>query len=334
MFQFLYMQQKPKISALAQQNLNVLWERSAKIGVPIAAFGGFVADVLAPLGPFVAVLATMTGILCVISGIVWFGFKRREIKRAMEDGKIDKEEFTRIGQVSNWSVAFAFNLVASIVLMVFFGAQKAFANPEAPERGALAGAVPQIAKIQAQLLGLKETTDRIDATTQRLETKADAMHDAINQLDSKIAAIKPSEQTPDTMAVSDADCAAPKALSPYAKVFVGPDILVEMATVNAKNTYGMNDVLLRMRGPAAFEANLDGQVTRYIQRPGPNGGVDVVYRNPSNQEPVRMIFRHNHEGEMVRVFLKDDKPYDLKLDAKRSKVLCPVEMEKAFGKTL
>jgi hypothetical protein len=257
-----------------------------------------------------------------------------QIRRAMADGKIDPGEFERIGKVNSWSVAFAFNLVASIVLMIFFGAQKAFASSENPDRGLLASAVPQIAQLQAQLLNLKETTDRIDATTQRLENKADAMREAITQLDSKIAAIKPGEQAPDTMAVGQADCAAPRSLSPYAKVFVGPDILVEMATANSKGESGMNDVLLRMRGPAAFDAGLDGQVTRYHQRPGANGGVDVVYRTPAGQEPVRMIFREDHEGEMVRVFLKDDKPYDLKLDAKRSKVLCPAEIEKAYGKSL
>jgi len=332
------MQQKPQISHLAKQNLNHLWERSAKIAVPIAAVGGFVADVLAPLGPFVAVLAVLTGLGCMVSGVVWFGFKRRQIRKAMLDGRIDKDEFAHIGEVNSWSVAFAFNLVASVVLMVFFGAQKAFATEDGPARGAMASAVPQIAQLQAQLLGLKETTDRIDATTQRLESKTDAVREAITQLDSKIdtkiAAMKPGDQVPETMAISEADCAAPKQVAPYAKVFVGPDILVEMATVNVKSASGMNDVLLRMRGPAAFEANLDGEVSRYSQRPGPSGGVDVTYKLPNGQEPVRMIFRTNHEGEMVRVFLKDDKAYDLKLDAKRSKVLCPVEIEKAFGKTL
>ncbi len=314
--------------------MNHLWERAAKIVVPIAAIGGFVGDVLAPLGPFVAILAILTGILCVISGIVWFGFKRGQIRRAMSDGSIDKAELAKISETSNWSVAFAFNLVASLVLTIFFGAQRAFASDESPDRGALASAVPQIAQFQAQLLNLKETTDRIDATTQRLETKSDAMRDAINQLDSKIAAIKPGEITPETMAVTDANCAAPKSLSPYAKVFVGPDVMVEMATVNSKNSYGMNDVLLRMRGPAALDAELDARVIRYMQRPGSNGGMDVVYKTPGGQEPVRMIFRNDVEGEMVRVFLKDDKPYDLKLDAKRSKVLCPVEMEKEFKQTL
>lgn len=328
------MQQKPKIRDLAKQNFNYLWERAAKIIVPIAAIGGFVADVLAPIGPFVSILLGLTATLCVVSAVVWFGFKRRQIRRALADGNIDQSEMARIDEVSNWSVAFAFSFVASIVLMAFFGAQKAFATGEDEGRGALAGAVPQIAQMQAQLLGLKETTERIDATTQRLENKADEMREAISQLDSKIEAIKPAAQAPDTMAVNEAECQAPEMLSPYAKVFVGPDILVEMTTLNAKNSEGMNDVLLRMRGPAAFDAGLDGQVTRYGQRPGPNGGVDVIYKNKAGQEPVRMIFRTDHEGDMVRVFLKDDKPYDLKLDAKRSKALCPAEIEKVFKKSL
>lgn len=312
------MHQAPNVRDLAKANFEVLWARASKVALPIAAIGGFISDVLSPLGPFVSTLAILTGGMCVISGVVWFGFKRRQIKRALADGKIDHREYEKIHHVNSWSVAFAFSLVASCTLMLFFGAQKAFASAD-PDKGVMANVVPQVAMFQKRLLGLEEKTARIDATTQRLETKADEMSKAIARLDEKIDA--GGDGAPER----EPACAATKDLSPYARVFVGDGVTVEMATLKAANGEGQNDVILRLRGPAAFEAGLDGESRPYRTKAGFYGGTDYVFE-ANGQENVRFIARTGPEGEYYKVFLKDEKALDVKVDTKRSRQLCPSEL--------
>lgn len=332
----------PKIRVLAKDNLEVLWQRAAKVAVPVAAIGGFTADVLTPLGPFVLGFLVLTSFLCLVTGIVWFGYKRRQITKAKADGVIDDAEFAKIVRVNTWSVAFAFNLCASVVLLLFFGAQKVMASPEEnPNLGAFAKLVPAIKQMQAQLLNIQETTQRIEASTSRIEDttmkidqKADQMNEAIAKLDEKVAQIVDhSNDGTRAQAEPVVACESPKAVSPYGKVFDGEGITVEMATVVAKNQVGQNDVLLKISGAPAFEAGIDGQVIRYFTKAGYQGGTDFTYKE-NGQEPVRMIFRTTHEGDSVRVFLKNDQAYDVKVNPKRSKALCPAALEKAVSQKL
>jgi hypothetical protein len=311
-----------KVSAIAQKNLSALWERAAKIIIPIAALGGFIGDVLAPIGPFVLGLAILTGSLCLFSGIIWFGYKRRQIRKAKADGVIDDDEFRRIASGNSWSVAFAFNLVASLVLILFFGAQKVFASSN-PDRGMFANVIPEIAQLQAQIFNLQEKTEHIAQATDRIEIKTDEMNKAIARIDARVAQIGHD----DIPAEPAAPCPPAKNLTAYGKVYEGMGITVEMGTFRAKNALGEQDVLLRIQGAPADEAGIDGQVSRYLTKPGFSGGLDFTY-NDHGQEPVRMIYRTNSEGEVVRVFLKDGKPFNLQLNAKRTKALCLSELEK------
>lgn len=313
--------QNPKIIDIAKANFQHLWSRAAKIVVPMAAVGGFVGDVLSPIAPFVSVLAALTFTLCCISGIVWFGFKRREIRRALADGEIDLVEAAHIGSVNAWSVAFAFNLVASLVLMIFFGAQKVFAQ-SSPDRGAIASAVPQVSELQEQILGLKRSTERIEANTE-------AMRTSLESIDRKVAHLAQAVTTASVdhnLDNSNSACAeAPNPqseFSPYGKVYESADVTAEMAIFRGQNDLGANDVLLKLTGQPALEAGVDGQVIRYRAKPYSGGGVDYVYAEGA-KEPVRMILRPDDSGGLVRVFLKDDQAFDLKLNANKSKRFCP-----------
>jgi hypothetical protein len=128
-------------------------------------------------------------------------------------------------------------------------------------------------------------------------------------------------------------CEPANKVSPYGKVYDGNGVTVEMATFVDKNSAGQNDVLLRIQGAPAFEAGIDGKVIRYFTKPGYGGGTDFTYKE-NGQEPVRMILRTSHEGDHVRVFLKNDQAFDVKVNPKRSKALCPAALEKAASATL
>jgi len=308
------------LNELARKGLGDLWQRSAKIAIPVGGIAGFVSDVLAPLGPFVAILASVAASFCAFSGLVWFGFKRRQIRKAMEDGKIDAQEFEKIRSVNGWSVSFAFSFVAAIVLFTFFGAQKAIALQE-PERGFFANAMPGIAELQKQLLGLEERTQRIDVTTQRLEAKTDGIAQAIEKLDSRVAAIAPPpESGADREAAPKTLCEPHPGLSQYAKVYLAPDLIAESVSVKEKNQDGLHDIHLRIRGPAAEAEGIESKVVRYRAVAGYYGGTDYLYSDGS-EDKTRLIHRKNHEGDTYRLFV-EGRPFDVKLDSKRSKEFC------------
>lgn len=328
--------QSPKVMDIARENLTHLWERAAKIVVPLAAVGSFVSDVLSPIAPFVTILLVITSILCMASGIVWFGFKRSEIKSALSDGVIDENEFKSISSVNAWSVAFAFNLVASLILMIFFGAQKviAQAQPEKTNLGAVASVFPNVVHFQnyvkEELLGIKKTTERIEATTSqikesndRIETKTDEMRVTIENIDKKVQDLS-ENGLPDAKEemTSQKNCQENQTVSPYGKVYEGIDVVLEMAELTEKNEFGLQNVVMKVKGPAAFEAGIDGKSIKYVTKSGFGGGTDFVYK-VGDSEPVRMILRNSSEGELARVFLKDNKAIDLKLNRQKSKKLCP-----------
>jgi hypothetical protein len=193
--------QNPRIVDVAKNNMKTLWDRTARVAVPIGAIGGFCGDVLSPLGPVVAELAILTSVLCLVSGCVWFGIKRRQIRLALSDGHIDDQEYARITTSNAWSVAFAFNLVASLVLLILFGAQKVVASPQ-PDKGAVAAVFPWVAGLQDKLLGLQKTTDRIEATTGRLEAGNEKILNAISGLSGRLDSISKKLETLDKSSVA------------------------------------------------------------------------------------------------------------------------------------
>lgn len=174
-----------KIADVAKTSARELWERAARIALPIGAIGGFCADVLAPLGPVVAYLAFGTTTLCFVSGVIWFGIKRRQIRHALADGHIDAAEYAHITQSSTWPTVFAFTLVSSVVLMLFFGAQRVFAGDE-PENGAVANVFPFVQQFQRQVLNLQQSADRIEKSAARIEAGQDEIQKALAGLNEKL----------------------------------------------------------------------------------------------------------------------------------------------------
>ncbi len=138
-----------------------VWRQASRVAVPIGGVGGFCGDVLTPLGPWVAYLAIVFSLLTLVTGAIWFGVKKRQIKRALADGRIDDDEFNNIMSNGKWITVFAFSLVSSLVFAVFFVGQKVFAATE-PSKGVLANVVPAIGDLQSWMLKLEASNQRIE----------------------------------------------------------------------------------------------------------------------------------------------------------------------------
>lgn len=86
-------------------------------------------------------------------------------------------------------------------------------------------------------------------------------------------------------------------MNPYGKYLEGEDVEVEMAQFAAKNADGLYDVLLKMRGAAAFNAGIDGKTIKYRAVPG-GSGVDYQLNGKT-----RMTMRLNNGVSYFQVFL-------------------------------
>lgn len=65
-------------------------------------------------------------------------------------------------------------------------------------------------------------------------------------------------------------------VSPYGKLFVGEGITVQLATIEGEKENGLNDVLVRITGPEANKAGIDGKILLLTTERGGNG-IDFKY---------------------------------------------------------
>lgn len=86
-------------------------------------------------------------------------------------------------------------------------------------------------------------------------------------------------------------------VNPYGKYLEGEDVEVEMAQFAGKNADGLYDVLLKMRGAAAFNAGIDGKTIKYR---AVHGGSGVDYQLNGK---TRMMMRQNNGASIFQVFL-------------------------------
>lgn len=167
---------------VAVKNARKMWRRSARIAVPIASIGGFCADCLAPLGPIVIYLAVLTLALSVISGIIWYGVKRHQIRAALADGHIDEDEYDRINNRGTWPTLFSFSVLSSALLLTFAGAQKVFASSPNDKQGLMANTFPAIADLQRRLLRIEQSGTRIEHSLDDIHEKLDGLNAKFGQL--------------------------------------------------------------------------------------------------------------------------------------------------------
>lgn len=98
-------------------------------------------------------------------------------------------------------------------------------------------------------------------------------------------------------------------LNPYGKFLYGDSLEVEMATFNEKNEHGLNDVLIRVRGAAAYDAGIDGMTYRYKTIPA-GTGFNIQKPDGSNLMIVRSRGGWFGSWNQAQMFL-NGKTFDL-----------------------
>ena len=151
---------------------------AVKFAAPLAAVGGFISDVLQPIGPLsfwlfvLSLLATFGA-----AGVIWV---RRKSPRGGSGNP--KLEFRLL----------CFSAIAAIVL----GFSWIVFTSTSPERGFLASKSPEIASIQESLLGLEESVARVEQGLAEVTKGVDEIgagmnrvEDAVGGLDVKVSLI-------------------------------------------------------------------------------------------------------------------------------------------------
>ncbi len=115
-----------------------------------------------------------------------------------------------------------------------------------------------------------------------------------------------------------------KELNPYGLFFIGESIEVEMATFTEKNEHGLNDVLIKVTGHAAFDEGIDQQVFRYIAVPA-GTGVDFKYEQDGH-EYTRMLSRQAWGTWTFFELFLNNKTYKVYKDEVRSKDVRPLHL--------
>lgn len=111
----------------------------------IGAIGGFISDVLAPLGDFAPAVTGISFLAAIIFGIMTV----RESRNNRHD---------------MWDTAYSGGLFVSICSMLIFAVWSVILGA-GPERGYLADNIDPIAQLQGQLLGIEEDLAEIQETT-------------------------------------------------------------------------------------------------------------------------------------------------------------------------
>lgn len=133
---------------------NTMTRTAGPLGI-IGAVGGFVSDVMAPLGSFAPWVAALSFVVFLGTVITYIAMMRRPGKEAGE------------------SVMPAVMVIAAGSTVIFTGWAVLFAN--GPENGYLAENVEPIAQIQATLLGLEEDIAEIQETTAETADNVEAI---------------------------------------------------------------------------------------------------------------------------------------------------------------
>ncbi|MBL9132886.1 MAG: hypothetical protein JNG86_16885, partial [Verrucomicrobiaceae bacterium] len=165
------------------RNYQSLMFRAAKAGGPLSGMVGLAADLGTPVANFTLWLALGTGCLTLVAGALWFGGYQRKLRKALANGKATQEELEQATERNVWSVSFAFGLVSTVILGLFLGAQKLAAEED---KGVLATLVPAIEQMQKSLLKVEKDVVEVKATTERIETKTEAIVDTQKQVLAKL----------------------------------------------------------------------------------------------------------------------------------------------------
>jgi hypothetical protein len=146
--------------------LAIVYESGVKsalrFATPAAAIGGFVSDVLQPIGPFSLYLFILSIVSVLVSGSFAWALRQR-----IESGLRRKS-----------SLICSFTTVCSIV----FGTTWFFFTSSCPDKGFLASRVDAIESIQESLLGVQHSVGRIESTVTQVSTDVDVIKSNVKDI--------------------------------------------------------------------------------------------------------------------------------------------------------
>lgn len=139
------------MQALSSEALQKAFARAARPIAVIGAVGGFIGDIIQPLGDFALWIAALS-LIGAIAALIWIVVLRRRAGQEIWDTVAAGIFVVCVGSFvifSVWTIIFAVG----------------------PERGYLATNVPAIGDLQAQLLGLQKDVTEIKETTAQTATR-------------------------------------------------------------------------------------------------------------------------------------------------------------------
>lgn len=111
-------------------------------------------------------------------------------------------------------------------------------------------------------------------------------------------------------------------VNPYGTVFSGPQVTVEMATLQTKNSDGSHDILLKVLGAPAFAAGIDGKTIRYAaEASGTSQNFSFL---EEGRRAVRLTWRDGTQVSGTADLFLGGKKYSLRIDKEKSEQLRPV----------
>lgn len=112
------------------------------------------------------------------------------------------------------------------------------------------------------------------------------------------------------------------------RYFKGPGVEIEMAVFTDKNSLGLQDVLLKLKGKKAFEESIEGRVLRYKAT---RDGSDVNYQYSEEGHNFTRLSSHDIYGTVhFNVFFGDQKIGVDELDQPPADADKPVDLLKAY----
>lgn len=145
------------------------FKSALRFATPAAAIGGFVSDVLQPIGPFSQYLFILSIVAVLVSGSFAWALRQR-----IESDLRRKSSLTC-----------SFSTVCSIV----FGTTWFVFTSNCPDKGFLASRVDAVESIQASLLGVQHSVERIESTVTQVGTDVDVIKSDVKDISKGVSGL-------------------------------------------------------------------------------------------------------------------------------------------------
>ena len=174
------------LGALAARNVRTFVGRGAKIGAPVAALCGIIADLASTVAKFSVYLLIAACVIALCSGLIWFLQYRGRYLRAAADGIIRPEELAQLSERNGWAIVFAFAVVTAVVMAGFVAADAVLGKDD---RGAIASVVPGMDRVQEAIFRTEKKVDAIKEDTTAIRSETARLVASVDQIAQRFDAL-------------------------------------------------------------------------------------------------------------------------------------------------